>query len=186
MSKRNEIYCSKIDRRRNHVQTTNRAQRQRRSSNSSKTIENKREEETKRAELIEEEKAAKRAELPRFETIPPLDPEAVQKRNNLEKQLMSYFKGISVSNKMNILDLVCVYEDAEEMLQFARQIYKENHGKSMGYIIKILRNWQKNNVQNLTDAKQFQKTNFGTKDKSDNKANSKKKVMTQLGLTPTT
>ena len=140
-----------------------------------KTIENKREEETKRAELIEEEKAAKRAELPRFETIPPLDPEAVQKRNNLEKQLMSYFKGISVSNKMNILDLVCVYEDAEEMLQFARQIYKENHGKSMGYIIKILRNWQKNNVQNLTDAKQFQKTNFGTKDKSDNKANSKKK-----------
>ena len=140
-----------------------------------KTIEHKREEETKRAEMIEAEKAAKHAEMPKFETIPPLDPEAVQKRNNLEKQLMSYFKGISVSNKMNILDLVCVYEDAEEMLQFARQIYKENHGKSMGYIIKILRNWQKNNVQNLTDAKQFQKTNFGTKDKSDNKANSKKK-----------
>lgn len=128
-----------------------------------KTIEHKREEETKRAEM------------PRFETIPPLDSEAVQKRNNLEKQLMSYFKGISESNKMNILDLVCVYEDAEEMLQFARQIYKENHGKSMAYIIKILRNWQKNNVQNLTDAKQFQKTNFGTKDKSNKKTNSKKK-----------
>lgn len=138
-----------------------------------KTIEHKREEETKRAEMIEE-KAAKRAEMPRFETIPPLDPEVVQKRNNLEKQLMSYFKGISESNKMNILDLVCVYEDAEEMLQFARQIYKENHGKSMAYIIKILRNWQKNNVQNLTDAKQFQKTNFGTKDKSNKKTNSKK------------
>ena len=140
-----------------------------------KTIENKREEETKRAEMIEEEKAAKRAEMPRFETIPPLDPEAVQKRNNLEKQLMSYFKGISESNKMNILDLVYVYEDAEEMLQFARQIYKENHGKSMAYIIKILRNWQKNNVQNLTDAKQFQKTNFGTKDKSSTKKSDKKK-----------
>ena len=76
---------------------------------------------------------------------------------------------------MNILDLVCMYEDAEEMLQFARQIYKENNGQSMGYIIKILRNWQKNNVQNLTDAKQFQKTNFGTKDKSSNKTTSKKK-----------
>jgi DnaD/phage-associated family protein len=140
-----------------------------------KTIENKREEETKRAEMIEEEKAAKRSELPKFETIPPLDPEAIQKRNNLEKQLMSYFKRISDVNKMNILDLVCMYEDAEEMLQFARQIYKENNGQSMGYIIKILRNWQKNNVQNLTDAKQFQKTNFGTKDKSSNKKDSKKK-----------
>ncbi len=140
-----------------------------------KTIENKREEETKRTEMIEEEKAAKRAEMPRFETIPPLDPEAIQKRNKLEKQLMSYFKRISDTNKMNILDLVCVYEDAEEMLQFARQIYKENNGQSMGYIIKILKNWQKNNVQNLTDAKQFQKTNFGTKDKSSNKKDSKKK-----------
>ena len=140
-----------------------------------KTIEHKREEETKRAELIEEEKAAKRAEMPKFETIPPLDAEAIQKRNKLEKQLMSYFKRISDTNKMNILDLVCVYEDAEEMLQFARQIYKENNGQSMGYIIKILRNWQKNNVQNLTDAKQFQKTNFGTKDKSSNKKDSKKK-----------
>lgn len=140
-----------------------------------KTIENKREEETKRAEMIEEEKAAKRAEMPRFETIPPLDAEAIQKRNKLEKQLMSYFKRISDTNKMTILDLVCVYEDAEEMLQFARQIYKENNGQSMGYIIKILRNWQKNNVQNLTDAKQFQKTNFGTKDKSSNKKDSKKK-----------
>ena len=88
---------------------------------------------------------------------------------------MSYFKRISDVNKMNILDLVCMYEDAEEMLQFARQIYKENNGQSMGYIIKILRNWQKNNVQNLTDAKQFQKTNFGTKDKSSNKKDSKKK-----------
>lgn len=140
-----------------------------------KTIENKREEETKRAEMIEEEKAAKRAEMPQIETIPPLDPEAIQKRHKLEKQLMSYFKRISDTNKMNILDLVCVYEDAEEMLQFARQIYKENNGQSMGYIIKILRNWQKNNVQNLTDAKQFQKTNFGIKDKSSNKTNSKKK-----------
>ena len=140
-----------------------------------KTIEHKREEETKRAEMVEEEKAAKRAEMPKFETIPPLDAEAIQKRNKLEKQLMSYFKRISDTNKMNILDLVCVYEDAEEMLQFARQIYKENNGQSMGYIIKILRNWQKNNVQNLTDAKQFQKTNFGTKDKSSNKTNSKKK-----------
>ena len=140
-----------------------------------KTIEHKREEETKRAEMIEEEKAAKRAEMPRFETIPALDAEAIQKRNKLEKQLMSYFKRISDTNKMTILDLVCVYEDAEEMLQFARQIYKENNGQSMGYIIKILRNWQKNNVQNLTDAKQFQKTNFGTKDKPSNKANSKKK-----------
>lgn len=128
-----------------------------------KTIEHKREEETKRAEMIEEEeKAAKRAEMPRYK---------------LEKQLMSYFKRISDTNKMNILDLVCVYEDAEEMLQFARQIYKDNNGQSMGYIIKILRNWQKNNVQNLTDAKQFQKTNFGTKDKSSssNKKTSKKK-----------
>lgn len=140
-----------------------------------KTIEYKREEETKRAEMIEEEKAAKRAEMPQFETIPPLDPEAVQKRNNLEKQLMSYFKRISETNKMNILDLVCVYEDAEEMLQFARQIYKENNGQSMGYIIKILKNWKRNNVQNLTDAKQFQKTNFGTKDKSNNKTTNKKK-----------
>lgn len=140
-----------------------------------KTIENKREEETKRAEMIEAEKAAKRAEIPRFETIPPLDAEAIQKRNKLEKQLMSYFKRVSETNKMNILDLVCVYEDAEEMLQFARQIYKENNGQSMGYIIKILRNWQKNNVQNLTDAKQFQKTNFGTKDKSSNKKSEKKK-----------
>lgn len=140
-----------------------------------KTIEHKREEETKRAEMIEEEKAAKRAELPKFETIPPLDAEAIQKRNKLEKQLMSYFKRISDTNKMTILDLVCVYEDAEEMLQFARQIYKENNGQSMGYIIKILRNWQKNNIQNLTDAKQFQKTNFGTKDKSSNKKDSKKK-----------
>lgn len=140
-----------------------------------KTIEHKREEETKRAEMIEEEKAAKRAEIPQFETIPPLDAEAIQKRNKLEKQLMSYFKRISETNKMNILDLVCVYEDAEEMLQFARQIYKENNGQSMGYIIKILRNWQKNNIQNLTDAKQFQKTNFGTKDKSSNKKDSKKK-----------
>lgn len=140
-----------------------------------KTIENKREEETKRAELIEEEKAAKRAEVPQFETIPPLDAEAIQKRNKLEKQLMSYFKRVSDTNKMNILDLVCMYEDAEEMLQFARQIYKENNGQSMGYIIKILRNWQKNNVQNLTDAKQFQQTNFGTKDKSSNKKDSKKK-----------
>ena len=68
-----------------------------------------------------------------------------------------------------------MYEDAEEMLQFARQIYKDNNGQSMGYIIKILRNWQKNNVQNLTDAKQFQKTNFGTKDKSSNKKSDKKK-----------
>ena len=125
--------------------------------------------------MVEEEKAAKRAEMPKFETIPPLDAEAIQKRNKLEKQLMSYFKRISDTNKMNILDLVCVYEDAEEMLQFARQIYKDNNGQSMGYIIKILRNWQKNNVQNLTDAKQFQKTNFGTKDKSSNKTNSKKK-----------
>lgn len=140
-----------------------------------KTIESKREEETKRAEMIEEEKAAKRSELPKFETIPPLDAEAIQKRNKLEKQLMSYFKRVSDTNKMNILDLVCVYEDAEEMLQFARQIYKENNGQSMGYIIKILKNWQKNNVQNLTDAKQFQKTNFGTKDKSSNKKDSKKK-----------
>lgn len=140
-----------------------------------KTIEYKREEETKRAEMIEEEKAAKRSELPKFETIPPLDPEAIQKRNMLEKQLMSYFKRISETNKMNILDLVCVYEDAEEMLQFARQIYKENNGQSMGYVIKVLRNWQKNNVQNLTDAKQFQKTNFGTKDKSSNKKSEKKK-----------
>ncbi len=49
---------------------------------------------------------------------------------------MSYFKRISETNKMNILDLVCVYEDAEEMLQFARQIYKDNNGQSMGYIIK--------------------------------------------------
>lgn len=140
-----------------------------------KTIESKREEETKRAEMIEEEKAAKRSELPKFETIPPLDAEAIQKRNKLEKQLMSYFKRVSDTNKMNILDLVCVYEDAEEMLQFARQIYKDNNGQSMGYIIKILKNWQKNNVQNLTDAKQFQKTNFGTKDKSSNKTTSKKK-----------
>ena len=140
-----------------------------------KTIEHKREEETKRAEMIEAEKAAKRAEMPQFETIPPLDAEAIQKRNKLEKQLMSYFKRISDTNKMNILDLVCMYEDAEEMLQFARQIYKDNNGQSMGYIIKILRNWQKNNVQNLTDAKQFQKTNFGTKDKSSNKKTSKKK-----------
>lgn len=140
-----------------------------------KTIENKREEETKRAEMIEEEKAAKRAEMPKFETIPPMDAETIQKRNKLEKQLMSYFKRISDTNKMNILDLVCVYEDAEEMLQFARQIYKDNNGQSMGYIIKILRNWQKNNVQNLTDAKQFQKTNFGTKDKSSNKKSEKKK-----------
>lgn len=128
-------------------------------------IEHKREEETKRAEMIETEKAKKPTELPQFQAFQPLDAEAIQKRNKLEKQLMSYFKGISEDNKLDILDLVCVYEDAEEMLQFARQIYKENHGKSMAYIIKILKTWRRNNVQNLTDAKQFQKTNFGTKDK---------------------
>lgn len=132
-------------------------------------IEHKREEETKRAEMIETEKAKKPTELPQFQAFQPLDAEAIQKRNKLEKQLMSYFKGISEDNKLDILDLVCVYEDAEEMLQYARQIYKENHGKSMGYVIKILKTWRRNNVQNLTDAKQFQKTNFGTKDKSSNK-----------------
>lgn len=128
-----------------------------------KTIEYKREEETKRAEM------------PQFETIPPLDLEAIQKRNKLEKLVLSYFKRISEQNKIAILDLVCVYDDAEEMLQYARQIYRENNGKTLGYVVKILRNWQKNNVQNLTDAKQFQKTNFGTKDKSSNKTTSKKK-----------
>ena len=41
---------------------------------------------------------------------------------------------------MKILDLVCVHEDAEEMLQFARQIYKgKSCSKSMAYIIKISR-----------------------------------------------
>ena len=119
--------------------------------------------------MIETEKIEKRTELPQFQAFQPLDAEAIQKRNKLEKQLMSYFKRISEDNKLDILDLVCVYEDAEEMLQFARQIYKDNHGKSMGYIIKILKSWKRNNVQNLTDAKQFQKTNFGTKDKSSNK-----------------
>lgn len=134
-----------------------------------KTIENKREEETKRAEMIETEKIEKRTELPQFQAFQPLDAEAIQKRNKLEKQLMSYFKRISEDNKLDILDLICVYEDAEEMLQYARQIYKENNGTSMGYVIKILKTWKRNNVQNLTDAKQFQKTNFGTKDKSSNK-----------------
>ena len=38
-----------------------------------------------------------------------------------------------------------------------------------------MKTWKRNNVQNLTDAKQFQKTNFGTKDKSSKKTTNKKK-----------
>ncbi len=41
--------------------------------------------------MVEAEKAAKRAELPKFETIPPLDPEAIQKRNMLRKAVNELF-----------------------------------------------------------------------------------------------
>ena len=75
----------------------------------------------------------------------------------------SKFENITKKHKNEIISRVSIFpeEEQEKLLNFAYELYSQNHARSISYIIQILVEWDLEEVRKLEDAKRIHLENYG-------------------------
>ena len=75
----------------------------------------------------------------------------------------SKFENITKKYKNEIISRISIFpeEEQEKLLNFAYELYSQNHARSISYIIQILVEWDLEEVRKLEDAKRIHLENYG-------------------------
>lgn len=94
----------------------------------------------------------------------PVEPVEVPVFDNLEA-FFGAIEGISVDNKKAITDISSNFEPTEAlgMLAFAESLRKQKAKSAIAYTIKVIKEWAKNDIKTLEQAKKFHEVNYSQK-----------------------